>query len=92
MPEENQNDEDNRDDDFDHGKPCAGDGPANQFGSVVDRHDRHAAGQAGFDFLKAGLHAVDDVKSIAAFAHDYDAGDGFACAVEVGGTAADIGA
>jgi hypothetical protein len=43
------------------------------------------------NFLKAGFNAIDDVKGIRAFAHDNDARNGFASAIEVGGSATDVG-
>ena len=91
MPEENQNDENDRDDDFDDREPGAGNGTADEARAIIDGHDGDARRQARLNFLETRFHAVDDVESVAALAHDDDAGDGFASAVEVGRASADVG-
>ena len=58
------------------------DGVVDQFAAVVGRDDAHAFGQRGFDFLQLLLDAVDDVQRVLAVAHDDDAADRFALAVE----------
>ena len=53
-----------------------------QFAAVISRHDAHAFGQRGFDFLHLLFDSVDDVEGVLAVAHDDDAADDFPFAVQ----------
>ncbi len=90
MPEEEQDDEDDGDDDFKDGVLGVGDGAADEIRAVVDGDDLHARRQAGADLLEFGLDAIDDLEGVFAAAHDDDAGDDVAVAIEVGDTAAEV--
>src|SRR5262249_20715830 len=61
-------------------------------GAVVDGHDLDAGAEAGRHLTELGLDAVDDRQNVLAVSHDDDARHRFAEAVEVGDTAAEIGA
>src|SRR5215475_1943313 len=59
-----------------------------QLGAVVDRDDPHPGRQAGGYTVQLALDAINDLVDVPALAHDDDSGDGFATAVQVGGSAA----
>ena len=68
------------------------DGVLDQVAAVVSRHDAHAFGQRGLDFLELLLDAVDDVERVFAVAHDDDAADDFAFAVQLRDAAPEVAA
>ncbi len=90
VPEEKQDHHGHGQQHFDEGGPGGGDGPLDQFGTVVDRDDFDPRRQTGFDFLEFGLHPVNDLQGVLALAHDDDAGDRFAGAVQVDHAPAEV--
>ena len=90
VPEEH--DADQRDDDafLDQLFAQRVDGVMDQFAAVVGRHDSHALGQRRLDFLQLLFDAVDDGERIFAVAHDDDAADDFALAVQLRDAAPDV--
>ena len=90
VPQEEQDDEDDGQDDLDERLRDVVDGAADELGAVVDRDDRDAGRQAGLDLLDPLLDAVDDVEGVLALAHDDDAGDHLAGAVEIGDAAPQV--
>ena len=67
------------------------DGAQDQIGAVVDGDDLDAGRQPRLDLPDLRLHPIDHIEGILAVAHDDDAGDHFALAVQVGRAAAQIG-
>ena len=63
-----------------------------QAGPVVGRHDPHARRQRRLHLAQLRLDAVDHAQRVLAEAHDDDAADDLALAVELGDAAADVGA
>ncbi len=68
------------------------DGPVDQVGAVIDRHDLHAVRQARLDFPNPGLDPVNHLQGVLTMTHDDDAGDDFAGAVQVGHAPPQVGA
>ena len=91
---EQEQDADQRDDDAFLDKRALErlDGRLDEVRAVVDRHDLDALGQAGGDFGKPRLHALDDVERVLAEALQDDAAGDLALAVELGDAAALVGA
>ena len=68
------------------------DGCIDQIGAIVSRHDLDAGWKRGRDLAQLLLHSVDDVQRVHALAHDDDPADGFAFAIPLCDSFADIGA
>ena len=91
MPQKGEDDSRHGDHDFDEGRRDVVDRFLDQIGAVVDRHHLHAGRQSRLDLPKLRLDARNDVERILAVAHHDNAGDGFAVAVEVSRTSAQLG-
>ena len=90
VPEKDQDDEHHRDQDLDNGLLHGADGLVDQLRTVVDWNQLHARRKARLDLFDPGFHAADDVQSVGAVAHDDDAGDDVAVAVQVGDAAPQV--
>src|SRR5213594_3916890 len=67
------------------------DGPADQVGAVVGRHDPDAGRQRGRDLGDPLLHAVDHAQRVLAIAHHHDPTDGLPSAIPLGDPEPQIG-
>ena len=67
------------------------DRPFDQLRTVVSRHDLDSGGQGRLDLLELVLDPVDDVQGVLSGAHDDNAANGIALAVEVGDATPDLG-
>src|SRR4051794_23693582 len=90
MPQEYKDDQHHRDDHFKNRLLGIADGVVDKLRAIVDGNDLYARGQRRLNLLEARLHPIDHVESVLAAAHDHDAGNHFALAVEIGNAPAEI--
>jgi hypothetical protein len=64
------------------------DGPMDQLGSVVGRHEVDARWEGTPDLFQPFLHAVDHVERVLLLPHDHDPADDLALSVQLGDAAA----
>lgn len=83
MPEAQEHEEHHREDDFDQRHLEVGDGAGDEFRAHVDGDNFHARWQSWLNLMQLGLHAFNHLKRVLTLAHDDDAGDSFALAIEV---------
>ena len=92
MPQEDENDDHHRDDDFDQRALGVGDGAFDELRAVVDGDHAHTLGHTGRNLAQPCLEALDDIERIAALAHDHDAGHHISAPVKIAEAAAYVGA
>src|SRR5581483_3316919 len=90
MPKKNQADKGDDQTFLEQFFPQGRDGIADELAPVVGGNDFHAGGQGRGDLLQLFLHAVDDGERILAVAHDDDAADHLALAIQLGHAAAQV--
>ncbi len=90
MPEEEQDDKAQRQHDLDDGSLEVVHRAVDELGAVVADDDLDALGEAGGDLVELLLDGLDDLEGVLLVAHDHDALDHLALAVELGDPAPDV--
>ena len=92
MPEEHEADQGDDDALLDELFAQRGDGSLDELGAIIGGDDFDTFRQGAFDFLQFPFDSIDDTQRILPVAHDNDAADDLAFAVEFGDAAAEVGA
>ncbi len=90
VPEKKQDHQGHGDHHLHQGGLQVADGPLDQVGAVVDRHDLDAGRQARLDLPDLGLDPVDDLQGVFSLAHDHDPGNHLPFPVQVGDPPPDV--
>src|SRR6516225_809946 len=91
MPQKNEDDQHDRDDDVDDRGLRRANGVVDQLGTVVNGNNLHPYGKSGLYLFDFGFYTVDDVEGVLAVAHNDNAADHFARAIEIHKPAPQIG-